>query len=248
VKLYLSGRIPPTYTPEGQYMMSGTSLQRHMPPRRIAGVVFDCDGVLIDSRMANKTYYNRIREIGGLGPMRPDEEDYAHMHSVRETLVHIFPREMHGQLREFAQNVDYIRDILPMVHPEPGLHACLDSLNACGLRLAILTNRGGGVNAVLDSFNLRPYFDPVMTVADVKAKPAPDGLLRIAETWKLPPEDLIFVGDSLLDAMAAEAAGVFFLAYRNPGLQAQGHVGSFAELEQTLREISLESSSRSVEI
>jgi len=229
-------------------MMNGTSLQRQSLPARIAGVVFDCDGVLIDSRMANMAYYNRIREIAGFGPMSPEEEDYAHMHSVRETLSRIFPREMHARLREFAQNVDYQRDILPMVHPEPGLHACLGALRARGLRLAIFTNRGSGMGALLDTFDLRPYFDLVMTVADVKAKPAPDGLLRIAESWKRPPRDLLFVGDSLLDALAAEAAGVCFFAYRNPRLQAQGHVDSFAELEHALQEISLESSSRSVEI
>ena len=228
--------------------MNGTSLRRQSLPGHIAGVVFDCDGVLIDSRIANMSYYNRIRAIGGLGPMTPDEEDYAHMHSVRETLVRIFPQEMHERLKEFAKNVDYERDILPLVHPEPGLHACLETLRACGLRLAIFTNRGSGMGVVLDSFNLRPYFDLVMTVADVKAKPAPDGLLRIAESWKRPPENLIFVGDSLLDAMAAEAARVCFLAYRNPRLQAQGHVESLAELEQSLLEISLESSSRSMEI
>ena len=228
--------------------MHDTPMLQRFLSGRITGVVFDCDGVLIDSRMANMAYYNRIREIGGLMPMNPEEEDYAHMHSVRETLNHIFPQAMHARLREFAQKVDYERDILPMVHPEPGLHACLDTLRARGLRLAIFTNRGNGMGAVLDSFKLRPYFELVMTVAEVKAKPAPDGLLRIAENWKRQPEDLIFVGDSLLDAMAAEAAGVCFVAYRNPRLQAQGHVDSFAELERVLLEISLESSSRSVEI
>jgi HAD superfamily hydrolase (TIGR01509 family) len=226
--------------------MSEKSAQRNLPPDRIAGVVFDCDGVLIDSRMSNMAYYNRIRAAGGLGPMSPEEEEYAHMHSVRETLSRIFPPELYGRVGEFARYVDYERDILPMIRPEPGLHACLDALIAHGLRLAVFTNRGGGMGVVLDSFKLRPYFDPVVTVADVKAKPAPDGLLRIAESWKRPPEDLVFVGDSLLDALAAEAAGARFLAYRNPLLKAQGHVASFAELEQELREISLESSSRSV--
>ncbi|MCL1986325.1 MAG: HAD family hydrolase [Betaproteobacteria bacterium] len=223
--------------------MSKAVWWREILPTRIAGVVFDCDGVLIDSRMANIAYYNRIREIGGLDPMNPDEENYAHMHSVRETLLHIFPQEMHERLGEFARHVDYEREILPMVHPEPGLHDCLDALCTCGVRLAVFTNRGSGMGAVLDSFNLRPYFDLVMTVADVKAKPAPDGLLRIAENWKHPPGDLIFVGDSLLDAMAAEAAGVCFLAYRNPSLQAKGHVESFLNLEQAIREVSLESTS-----
>jgi len=216
-------------------------------PAGIAGVVFDCDGVLLDSRASNMAYYNRIREIAGLGPMNPDEENFAHMHCVRETLVRILPPELHGRMWEFVRGVDYAREILPMVSLEPGLRACLDSLRSCGLRLAIFTNRGGGMNAVLDTFKLRPYFDPVITIAEVRAKPAPDGLLRIADAWNCPPEELLFVGDSLLDALAAEAAGACFWAYRNPPLTAQGHVDSLAELEAALREILLESSSRSVE-
>ena len=216
-------------------MMNRTHSRQRPLSGRIAGVVFDCDGVLLDSRIANMAYYNHIREIGGIGPMSPEEEEYAHMHSVRETLSRIFPPEMHARLRELAQAVDYERDILPMVRPEPGLHACLNTLRDGGLRLAIFTNRGSGMGTVLDSFKLRPYFDPVMTVAEVKAKPAPDGLLRIAASWKRLPADLVFVGDSLLDAMAAEAAEVCFFAYRNPRLQAQGHVDSFAELEQLLQ-------------
>ena len=225
------------------YMIEASTLPKHL-----AGVVFDCDGVLIDSRESNMAYYNRIREIGGLGPMSAEEEEYAHMHSARETLARIFPPAMHGRLRELARQIDYERDILPMILPEPGVHACLDALSACGLRLAIFTNRGGGMDAVLDSFNLRPYFDLVMTVADVQAKPAPDGLLRIAESWKCAPQDLVYVGDSLLDALAAEAAGVYFLAYRNPRLQARGHVEDLAGLAQRLREIVLASSSRNMKI
>jgi HAD superfamily hydrolase (TIGR01509 family) len=219
----------------GRRVMDTTSPQC-VPPSRIAGVVFDCDGVLIDSCGANTAYYNKIREIGGLGPMNQEEEEYAHMHAVRECLLRIFPPEMHGRLNELAQSVNYVRDILPMVRTEPGLHACLDALRARGLRLAVFTNRGyKGMGAVLDSFNLRPYFDPVITVAEVKAKPAPDGLLRIAECWRQPPDALLFVGDSLLDAMAAEEAGAHFWAFRNPRLQAQGHVDTFAELARALR-------------
>jgi phosphoglycolate phosphatase-like HAD superfamily hydrolase len=222
---------------------------RRILPDRLAGVVFDCDGVLIDSREANIAYYNRIRALAGFGPMNPDEEDYTHMHTMWESLLHIFPQELHGRLKEFAKSVEYGRDILPMIQLEPGVHACLERLGACGLRLAVLTNRGKrGIALVLDSFNLRPYFDPVMTAEDVRAKPAPDGLLRIAEHWQCPPEALLFVGDSLLDALSAEAAGACFFAYRNPRLQAQGHVDSLAELGQRLREILLESPPRSMKI
>lgn len=220
--------------------MNAAGELRHALPKTIAGVIFDCDGVLIDSRAANTAYYNRIRALAGLPPMNADEEDYAHMHSSRESLLHVMPPHLHGRLREFSVPVSYEREIMPMIRPEPDLHDCLNSLQAYGLRLAVLTNRAGGMRLVLDAFALHPYFDPVMTAADVAPKPSPEGLIRIAEVWNRPPADLVFVGDSLLDARAAEAAGVCFVAFRNSGLKAHGYVNSLAELKCACMEFSLE--------
>jgi HAD superfamily hydrolase (TIGR01509 family) len=217
-------------------------------PERLAGVIFDCDGVLIDSRAANAAYYNRIRMLAGFGPMNSEEEEYTHMHSSRESLLRIFPPDLHERLRELAGRVDYEREIMPLIRPEPDLHACLSALAARGLRLAVLTNRNG-MRMVLDTFDLRPYFDPVVTAAHVKPKPSPEGLELIAEIWGCSSRDLLFVGDSLLDALAAEAAGVCFAAYRNPKLRAPVHFGSLAHLGGVrTAEISLEKQSGSVEI
>ncbi len=199
-------------------------------PGNPAGIVFDCDGVLIDSRAGNMLYYNRIRELAGLPPMSREEENFAHMHSARDSLLHILPPALHPRLRELCGRVSYLHEIMPHISPEPGMRDLLDTLDARGLRMAVLTNRSSGMRMVLDTFALHSYFDPVVTAADVRPKPAPDGLTHIAAYWKRSPEDLIFVGDSLLDAQAAEAAGVCFVAYRNPDLAAQAHAASFAEL------------------
>ena len=204
-------------------------------PAGIVGIIFDCDGVLIDSRAANMEYYNRIRTKAGFAPMNEEEEAYAHMHSSREALAHIFPPALHGRLVEFASAVNYKREIMPLIEPMPGLYDCLDSLANQGLRLGVLTNRGRrGIELVLDSFDLQDRFDPILTAEDVREKPAPDGLLRTADHWACTPKELVFVGDSLLDAQSAQAAGVCFLAYDNLKLHAHGHLNSFTQLEQAI--------------
>ena len=48
-------------------------------PQGIGGVIFDCDGVIIDSRATNGIYYNRILEHFGLPPMTPEKERYSFM-------------------------------------------------------------------------------------------------------------------------------------------------------------------------
>ena len=202
-------------------------------PAGTVGIIFDCDGVLIDSRVANMLYYNRIRESAGFGPMSVEEENYAQMHSARESLAHIFPPAMHARLAQLAGAVNYKREIMPHIRHMPGLHNCLELLAKSGLRLGVLTNRGRrGMELVIDRFGLHDCFDPVLTAEDVKGKPAPDGLLRTAALWGCAPDELVFVGDSLLDAQSAEAAGSYFFAYDNRELRAHGHLDSFAQLEK----------------
>ena len=55
-------------------------------PRGLAGVVFDCDGVMIDSRDANRVFYNTVLAELNLPPMGPEEESYAFMATAGEAL------------------------------------------------------------------------------------------------------------------------------------------------------------------
>ena len=47
--------------------------------RGIAGIVFDCDGVLFESRAANLAYYNTILEAFGAPPVDPGDGKRAHL-------------------------------------------------------------------------------------------------------------------------------------------------------------------------
>ena len=92
---------------------------------RLSGVIFDCDGVLVDSRDANRMYYNLIREGIGMLPITPEEEDYVHMHAVGECLDRIIPAERRQEAEDVRRNLDY-RDIFPFIFLEDGLVALLD--------------------------------------------------------------------------------------------------------------------------
>ncbi|MGB9605618.1 MAG: HAD-IA family hydrolase [Bryobacteraceae bacterium] len=96
--------------------------------------------------------------------------------------------------------------------PRPGL---LERL-AARYRLAIFTGRLRVEAAhTLRRFAPAIAFDPVVAHEDVeRAKPAPDGLLRIAAA--LPGSRLCYVGDSVDDARAARAAGVPFVGIAAP--------------------------------
>jgi len=75
----------------------------------------------------------------------------------------------------------------------------------------------------------------VVSAADVAfPKPHPAIMQTIMSNFRVSPEQVLFVGDSQVDEGLAEATGVFFVAYKNPCLQAHLHISHFRELEPVL--------------
>lgn len=183
----------------------------------LSGVVFDCDGVMIDSREANRGFYNRILDAFGLEHMTAEQEEFAFRSTAMDALQRMIPAKDHGRIEKtIAEVIDYNRDVMPQMRLMPGFLEFIRMLHASGLHLGISTNRiRDGLQRVLDFFSLPPYFNPTMTASDVAPKPSPEGLLRILEIWDLAPGQLLFVGDSVDDMAAACAAGVPFCAFRS---------------------------------
>lgn len=203
-------------------------------PLGLKGLVFDIDGVLFDSRASNMAYYNTIRKAVDLPVLSQEEEDFCHMASVQEALDAIIPRNLRPAAYEACHNINYMKEILPMLRLEPDLTALLSRLKGIGFPCAIFTNRSTSVLELLRHFDLDGFFSPLKTAATGRPKPYPDGLLEILDEWGLEPEQIAFLGDSRVDQLAAEAAGVPFWAYRNPDLKANLHVSSFAKLSQVI--------------
>jgi HAD superfamily hydrolase (TIGR01509 family) len=184
----------------------------------IAGIIFDCDGVLFESRAANLAYYNAILTAFGEPPVDPDDSERAglcHTAASPEVFRILLGEERAAAALEAARQLDYHR-FIPAMQPEPGMPAALAGLSR-QLPLAVATNRGSSMHEILDHFGLAGYFQVVVTSRDVpRPKPYPDMLLESARQLALAPAQLLFVGDSELDRAAAAAAGIRFAAYRNP--------------------------------
>lgn len=205
-------------------------------PQSVRGVIFDCDGVILNSRAANARYYNMILSALNLPPLTPEQEAYTYMATVRQSLEYITPAHLHDSLSDVCrEHVNYQRDIMPYVELEPGLLDFVHWLQDQQVRMAIHTNRSSGMPYVLDTFDLHPYFDPVMTAALVPPKPHPDGVFEVLKQWKMPAEHVIFIGDSPMDAQTAQAADVCFVAYGRESLDAAVQVVTFEALQEILR-------------
>ncbi|MFU8819500.1 MAG: HAD family hydrolase [Desulfurivibrio sp.] len=194
-------------------------------------VVFDCDGVMFDSREANREYYNRIRLHFGRPPMDEDELDYVHMHQVNDSVRHLFrdyPADL-AAVDRYREELDY-RPFLKYMHMEPDLPRFLDYLRP-RRKTAISTNRTTTMPLVLSIFKLTACFDRVVTARDVvNPKPHPEALERIMTDLGVAAAQTIYIGDSQVDREHTAAAGVPLIAFKNPALAAEYHVASFMEI------------------
>ncbi len=192
-------------------------------------VAFDCDGVLFDSKEANVRFYNTILQRFNGTSVREDQYDYIHMHSVQESLRFLVGEEHFDGALAIARSIDFGM-FNQYLRVEPSLEECLTILKRRYV-LAVATNRTTSTHEVLRHFRLASFFDLVVCALDVpRPKPHGDMLHRITTTLNVTPDTVIYVGDSIVDAQCARAVGAWFVAYKNPALEASLHIESFPEL------------------
>jgi len=194
-------------------------------------IIYDLDGVLVDSFQANLTYYNRLLRHFGLPPLGPEHYQLIQTGTSPEVIAAIFPNPaLADQARAYEQQMDN-DDILPLIRLEPSARPTLVELRRRGYRTAIATNRGKSLPLVLAHHDLTPLFDLTVGSRQVQApKPHPRYLELILETFGLPPQQALYLGDAPVDAQLAAAVGVPFLAYRNPQLPALAHLENHWQL------------------
>jgi HAD superfamily hydrolase (TIGR01509 family) len=204
--------------------------------KRVRAVVFDCDGVMFDSMKANEAYYNHILTHFGKPEMNKEECDYVHMNTAEQSVTYLFRRD--PKLEDalaYRRDMSYL-PFIPVMEMEPYLKEFLEYLRPT-YKTAISTNRSDTMGPVLKEHGLEGYFDLVVSCLDVKhPKPDPESLIKILDHFGLSPEEAIYIGDSQIDEMAANAAGVPLVGYKNPRLSAAFHVTHFKEIEDFLEE------------
>ncbi|VBB41893.1 conserved hypothetical protein [uncultured Desulfatiglans sp.] len=200
-------------------------------------IIFDCDGVLFDSCEANVAYYNHLLAHFELPPLSLEDVPYVHMHTTERSIRRIFRNSPFLEAAlDYRREVDY-RPFIEKMAMERDLKEILRTLRP-NFRLAVATNRTGSIHDVLDAFDLREFFSLVVSSLDViNPKPHPEPLLKILQAFDLEPRMAAYVGDSAVDSETAAAAGVPFVAYRNPSLATPWHAERLGVLPSLVQDL-----------
>jgi len=199
---------------------------------KIRCVIYDCDSVLFDSLEANTKLYNDLCALVGRVPLREEELQYVHTHTVYEAIHFIFGKEndLEKKALESLKQVD-LRNYLIYLKMEPHLFQTLEKLKEKGILRVINTNRTTSMKYIMEKYDLWQYFEMVVTALDVKnPKPNPESIEKIIEAFKLKKEEIVFVGDSDVDQQTAKSSGIKFVAYKNKEIANDAYINDHLDL------------------
>lgn len=103
--------------------------------------------------------------------------------------------------------IEKYRHEVPM---KKGVQRFLEHLKQTGVKAGIATSNGRAmVDAVLDSLQIRDYFQNITTACEVAfGKPAPDIYLKVASELQVKPEACMVFEDVPAGILAGKAAGM----------------------------------------
>ena len=186
-------------------------------------VIFDMDGVLVDS----EPWHYKVEELifEELGIDVPDKVHKIYLGMAADLMWSDLKRRygLKHSLEELVQydeefRMGFFKD-LGNLQPNPGVRKLLTGLNEANIPIGVATSSVPGiVDIILEQCNIRSYFDAVVTTVQAgKSKPAPDVYLYAARKLEHEPVNCLVFEDSMNGIRAAVDAGMTCVAFQPEG-------------------------------
>lgn len=182
-------------------------------------VIFDMDGVIVDSEPRHQRAFEEIFEEMGMAEThgiefskylgRSDRAvwlDFVEMHQPEQSLEELTALKQ-------TRLIDIIRREKPLFGGLPQMVAELAAIYPLAVASGSLHPV---IDVVLEIDQLRKFFQAVVSVQDVEhGKPAPDVYLKAARDLNVSPERCCVIEDAPAGVQAAKAAGMYTIAITN---------------------------------
>ena len=190
------------------------------PPVNAKAIIFDLDGTLIDSAPDIAAAVNLYLETRGRGPLAPDQITEfignGPRQLVADVLAHVglpvdeaaVDEALTAYLDNYSQRPAALTEFYSNVRED------LLKLRDAGFRLGICTNKTHALTQkILALLGIDYLFEAALGADAVEqSKPHPGHLSAVWSAMGLGPSDIVYVGDSNVDKLTAQRAGVAFFA------------------------------------
>jgi len=185
----------------------------------IQTVIFDMDGVIVDTEPVHKfAYYQHFNELG----IQVTEEMYTTFtgNSTRNIfqkpkVQFDLPHDVEDLILRKRHLFNEAFDIKPDLYLVEGVFELIQDLYANGMQLILASSASNGtIERIFNRFDLHTYFTHKVSGEDFpKSKPHPAIFEHAASLSLAPKENCIVIEDSTNGIEAAVGAGIFCVGY-----------------------------------
>ncbi len=186
--------------------------------RQPEGIIFDMDGVLINSEPVHyeieKLLFKR------LGITVPDQVHRNYLGAAGDYMYNDLKSryKLSGSIEELLEidesfRCEYFKS-RQVVEANDGVIILLNEIKQAGIKLAVATSSSPEMTRILlDRCGISPIFDAIVTTIEAgKSKPAPDVYLLAADKIDAKPMNCLVFEDSPNGLLAAKSAGMYCVA------------------------------------
>lgn len=210
--------------------------------------IFDLDGTLVNTIADITDALNAGLRLYNHPTLTERETEAIVGYSTDYMFQHAVPQEYHDDWKDVgaAYQLHYRAHCCDRSRPYDGILRAVSTLTNAGIRTAVVSNKPhGDAVKVINTLFPRDTFSLVLgRVKRFPAKPAPDALRFVTDYFGLLPEDVVYVGDSEVDAQFAANAGIECIkvswGYRTREQLAEAGAGIIVDDPEELTELILQ--------
>ncbi|HWO35469.1 MAG TPA: HAD family phosphatase [Candidatus Acidoferrum sp.] len=176
-----------------------------------SGVVFDLDGVIVDSHPLHKQAWRAFLGSVGKQVSESDLDFILEGRRRRDILIHFLGDISETEIQEYGNKKnEYFRQASSELEPVPGTIEFIRKVRETGLRIAVATSASRQrTRWTLEQLKIADCFEVVVTGDDVvQSKPDPAIYQLAAQRLSISPECLFAVEDSVCGVHSAKSAGL----------------------------------------
>ncbi|HLV23157.1 MAG TPA: HAD family phosphatase [Moheibacter sp.] len=195
----------------------------------LKAVLFDMDGVIVDTEpLHRKAYFKMFEKFGvNVTPELYAGFAGASTRKVCQTIIDTFNlnqtfEELQDVKREYFKELFYSDAEFDLI---PGVRTLIEHYHQNDIKLVLASSASRiTIEMVFEKFGLNNYFIGKISGAELKeSKPNPEIFLRAAEIAGEPKENCMVIEDSTNGILAAHRSGIFCAGYKSPHTHGQDY-------------------------